>query len=72
MPAGHLLMLSPYWSHRDQRSFTDPHLFKPVSFYLCASELVQMYCLIRNKLLFDPGESGFTVSRHSMHVTCSQ
>ena len=30
IPAGHYLMLSPYWSHRDRDKFPDPESFKPV------------------------------------------
>ncbi|XP_045195675.1 24-hydroxycholesterol 7-alpha-hydroxylase-like [Mercenaria mercenaria] len=27
--AGTMLMISPYWSHRDERYFTEPEMFKP-------------------------------------------
>ena len=30
VPAGHYLMLSPYWSHRDNDKFPEPDAFKPV------------------------------------------
>ncbi|XP_056419884.1 24-hydroxycholesterol 7-alpha-hydroxylase [Hyla sarda] len=29
IPAGDLLMLSPYWLHRDPKHFPEPHMFKP-------------------------------------------
>ncbi|XP_033113228.1 24-hydroxycholesterol 7-alpha-hydroxylase-like [Anneissia japonica] len=29
IPVGDMLMVSPYWAHRDQRFFTDPESFKP-------------------------------------------
>ncbi|XP_071957038.1 24-hydroxycholesterol 7-alpha-hydroxylase-like [Antedon mediterranea] len=29
IPAGDMLMISPYWAHRDPRYFPDPHAFKP-------------------------------------------
>lgn len=31
IPEGHLMMLSPYWSHRDPQRFPDPERFNPVS-----------------------------------------
>ena len=31
IPAGHMLMLSPYWSHRNSDYFPDAESFKPVS-----------------------------------------
>lgn len=30
VPAGHYLMLSPFWAHRDRDRFPDPHTFNPV------------------------------------------
>ena len=40
IPAGHYLMLSPYWCHRDQENFPDPETFKPVSMsYILLMEL---------------------------------
>ena len=30
VPAGHYLMLSPYWAHRDREKFPDPETFNPV------------------------------------------
>ena len=30
IPAGHSLMMSPYWSHRDKEKFPEPEAFKPV------------------------------------------
>ncbi|KAM3930635.1 24-hydroxycholesterol 7-alpha-hydroxylase isoform 1-T1 [Leptodactylus fuscus] len=29
IPAGDLLMLSPYWLHRDPKHFPEPHMFRP-------------------------------------------
>ncbi|KAL4233855.1 hypothetical protein ACF0H5_008531 [Mactra antiquata] len=29
IPAGHMLMISPYWIHRDPRYFDNPHVFNP-------------------------------------------
>ena len=31
VPAGHYLMLSPFWSHRDREKFPNPESFDPVS-----------------------------------------
>lgn len=31
IPAGDLLMLSPYWLHRDPKHFPEPQMFRPVS-----------------------------------------
>lgn len=31
VPAGHLMMLSPYWSHRDAEKFPDPENYNPVT-----------------------------------------
>lgn len=31
VPAGDMLMLSPYWLHRNPKYFPDPEMFKPVS-----------------------------------------
>ncbi|KAG9494667.1 24-hydroxycholesterol 7-alpha-hydroxylase isoform X2 [Eleutherodactylus coqui] len=30
IPAGDLLMISPYWHHRDPKHFPEPHMFRPV------------------------------------------
>ncbi len=37
VPAGHLLMLSPYWSHRDAEKFPDPEKYNPVCAFHSAS-----------------------------------
>ena len=30
IPAGHMMLLSPYWSHRNPKYFPEPDTFKPV------------------------------------------
>eukprot|EP00731_Ephydatia_muelleri_P030117 Em0021g640a len=35
IPEGHLMMLSPYWSHRDPQRFPDPETFNPDRWLSC-------------------------------------
>ncbi|XP_064397824.1 24-hydroxycholesterol 7-alpha-hydroxylase-like [Halichondria panicea] len=42
VPAGHLLMLSPYWSHRNPHKFPEPEKFKPDRWLECDLDKAQL------------------------------
>jgi len=40
IPPGDMLMLSPYWAHRNPKYFPDPEDFKPVSYFTFLNDLM--------------------------------
>lgn len=55
IPAGHMLMLSPYWSHRNPKYFPQPELFAPDRW---------LECDLENKRQFLEGFIGFGGGRY--------